>query len=178
MKYIYYLRWVIPVLLIGWALQQALIAGDVLVSETDFRVRTPIIDVMLPASRVEAREQGVVLLSDPVYIDVTLPPRANAVTLELDVSAQSETLKLGVQQGPNFDIVFPDVMISDQAKFKRYSLRTSTFPHLEAGYKLRFMISAPNLTAGNITVLHARTIIERKPFSFAWLRAAIKGQNL
>lgn len=178
MKYLRHLRWFAPTLLIGWVLWQSLVSPRPLVRVSSFIVRTPVLDVLLPAARVEARPQGVAVLREPVYIDVTLPPRARAATLELDVAEASAPLKLGLQQGAGFDISFPEIPVVAQGGTRRYTLRASEFTHLEPGYRLRFVISAPGTAPGSIVVQGARIAIERQPFSFAWLGAALKGEAL
>lgn len=178
MKHLHHLRWIIPLAMVFGIAWQSLGAGAPLVRTTDFRVRTPVIDVLLPAARAEERPLGVALLKDPIYVDVTLPPRASAATLQLWVSAESEALKLGVQKGSGFDILFPDTNPVEQGDDRLYTLRVSEFAHLEPRYRLRFVISAPQLASGNILVKGARVEIERQPFSLAWLVAALKGESI
>ncbi len=173
MSHLVHLRWLVPTVIVGTVLYLTLGSTAPQEVKTNFSDRRPLVDVLLPASRVERVGTSLALLREPVYVDVTLPLRSMAATLELEVTATSAPLKLGVQRGAGWDIVFPEVVITERSGSRFYTLRVAEFPYLEPGYRLRFVVSAPGLTPGSITVRGGRVTIERQPFSWSWLGALL-----
>lgn len=170
MPYLTHLRWLTPLVVVSFVLWLALVSSRPIIVTTNFTSRTPVVDVLQPAARVTRTPAGVALRQEPVYVDVTLPLRARAVTLELNVDAASPLFKLGVQQGPGFDISFPkDVATYQGGATRRYILRTGTPFYREVGYRLRFVLSAPGFAPGSIVVQGGRVVIERAAFSWGWL---------
>lgn len=169
-----HIRWLVPLALVSFVLWRGMGEAAPLVAQTNFAERTPIFDVLLPASRAESTPQGVALVREPVYVDVTLPLRARAATLELKVEPSSAPLKFGFQQGSGWDIAFPDVTVTDGKDARRYTLRVENFSHLEPGYRLRFVVSAPGLAPESIVVQSARVAVERQPFSWGWFSALMR----
>lgn len=173
MPYLSHLRWLVPAIIIVTVLYLTLGSTSPLVVASNFSDRRALVDVLLPASRVERVGDNLTLVREPVYVDVTLPLRSSAVTLELEVSLSSVPLKLGVQQGAGWDIVFPETAVVERGRSRFYTLRVSEFKYLEPGYRLRFVVSAPGLSPGSIVVHRGRVTIERHPFSWGWLGALL-----
>jgi hypothetical protein len=176
MKYVRYIRYAVPALLILYVVWQALLYTSAYIASSSLSERTPAIGVLLPAGRVEQGMSGVALMYEPVYLDVALPPRASAVTLELTTTVSSQPLRLGVRQGPGWDYVFPEVQVSEQGYQRTYRLRVGSWQYVEPTYALRFLVSVSGLVPGSIVFTGARVTVEREPFSFGWLVSRI--QNL
>jgi len=171
MRYIWHIRWVVPVLFLLFIAWQSLVATYSLQALTDFKQRTAWFEVLLPAGRVTKTDSGLVLKSEPVYVDVRLPLRAAAVTLELSTTAASVPVKLGVRQGSGFqyDYSATEEFRGDTRTFR---LRATNWPYLEPGHRLRFILSVPGLKPGNVVVTGAKVTVERRPFSWDWVKRA------
>ena len=165
MKYFVHLRWILPVAIVGSTLWQIFFSTVLAIGATNFIVSTPYLNMLLPASRVERVSGGVALIREPVYVDVRLPVRVASVELELKTTADSAPLRLGVQQGKDFNIVFPDVAVLKTATVQSYRLQVTDFSGLRPHHTLRFVLSAPGLKAGSIVVTGATVRFERLPFS-------------
>lgn len=175
MPYLSHLRWLVPLTLVTVVLWCSVVSAQHYIVTTDFVNRTPLVDVLQPAARLTRVDAGIAVQQEPVYVDVTLPLRASAVTLELSVADTSPQFKLGVQQGPGFDILFPpDVAVYTGAGTRRYVLRAAAPFYREVGYRLRFILSSPGFTPGSIVVQRARITIERAPFSWGWFGSLMK----
>lgn len=175
MKYFIHLRWLLPLVLVGVVIWHSLLSTSVVSVFTPLLERTTYVSQLLPAARVELSGSKLVLLQEPVYIDVTLPVRTSAVEIELVTTADSPYLRLGVQQGAAWDFSFPDVARISTSQDQRYRLRVTNFPYFESGYRLRFLISVPNFSARSIIITGAYVNIERQPFSWQWLTKAVEG---
>jgi len=174
MKYIWHIRWALPAglgLFIGW---QTFFSTAAITATTNFTARTKMFDILQPAGRVERTASGIALQAEPVYIDVRLPPRTAAVTLKLGTTAESAPLQLGVKQGNNFEYLFKGQEVQGDSA-RRYSLRATSFPYLEPGRRLRFIISAPRFKPGDITISGAEVEVVRQGFSAAWLKRVFTG---
>lgn len=169
MTYLRYLRYAAPAVLVLYVAWQGLFASGAFTADSRLIERTPALGVLLPAGRVESSSRGVALMREPVYVDVTLPLRARAVTLEITTTAESAPVSLGVRHGPGWDYVFPEAEVSEQGGHRTYRLAVSDWQYLEPGYALRFLISAPRLAPGSVVFEGARVKVEREPFSFSWL---------
>ncbi len=170
MTYVRYLRYLIPFVLVLYAAWQGLFASGVFAADSKLTERTPALGVLLPAGRVERGPDGVVLMHEPVYADVTLPLRSRRVTFEITTTAGSAPIRVGVRQGPGWDYVFPEAEVSEQGGYRTYQITVSDWQHLEPGYALRFLVSAPRLAPGGVVFEGARVRVEREPFSFTWLQ--------
>ncbi len=166
MKYLSHLHWAIPVVLVGAVLWQVFVSTTPLTGTTNFVTPTPYFDVLLPASRVSRSPAGLALLTEPVYVDVRLPLRVASVELELTTTADSAALRLGVQQGKDFAIVFPDVAAVKSDQGQSYRLKVTDFSFLRPRHTLRFVLSAPGLKARSIQVTGASVRFERAPFGW------------
>jgi hypothetical protein len=166
MKYTWHLRWVVPVLLVGAVLWQALFATSGLKATTDFVNRTPYFDVLLPAARAQRLEGGIALVQEPVYVDVRLPLRATSVTLSLSTTANSVPVKVGVQRSASFELLFPEAEVTTDGDSRTYRVKVSDFPYLRPNSTLRFVLSVPGLAPGAVVVTQAEVSFERARFSF------------
>lgn len=170
MKYLPHIKWVIPVLLVGNVLWQAIIATNSLEAVTDFRERTPYFDVLLPAGRVARTDRGIVLKQEPVYIDVRLPVRAKSIALELKVTAISAPIKLGWQTDDNFTLAFSQAEPINYQGLVLYHYDLADINYVRPGYKGRFIISSPGLVPGSVVVNGATVSIKRKVVSLTWFK--------
>jgi hypothetical protein len=169
MSYLWHIRWALPAGL-GWLIAwQTFFSTGVITAVTDFTARTKVFEVLQPAGRVTRTASGIVLQAEPVYVDVRIPPRTAAVTLKLQTAAESAPLQLGVKQGNNFEYLFKGQEMQGET-VRRYSLRATSFPYLEPGRRLRFIISAPKLKPGDITVTGAEVEIVRQGLTWSWLK--------
>lgn len=170
MKYLWHIRWLTPLVLIGCVLWQAIVATGSLQAITDFRERTPYFDVLLPAGRVERTDRGVVLKQEPVYVDVRLPVRAKSMALELKVAAGSSPIKLGWQSDDNFTLAFngSEPVESDNIILYHYDL--DDINYVRPGHKGRFIISSPGLMSGSVIVTGASVSFRREPPSLNWFK--------
>lgn len=175
MKFLPYVRWCVGFVIVGYVLWQAFISVSPVTQITDFVNRTPLFSVLLPAARVERVAQGMSLRQEPVYVDVRLPLRVQAIELELFSMPSSSNFKVAVQRGPGFELEFSPIEVLASAAETKYRVRVTDFPYLEPGTRVRFVISAPGLTPGAITVTRAQVTILRQPFSLAWLKSLARG---
>ncbi|MBI5465828.1 MAG: hypothetical protein HY974_00895 [Candidatus Kerfeldbacteria bacterium] len=172
MKYVWHLRWILPAAVVMFIAWQTFFGTSPLTGSTDFVARTSLFQVLLPAGRVERVQPGMSLQTEPVYIDVRIPPRTVQVTLELTATPDSVPLQLGVRQGNGFEYLFKGQEIQGTG-VRRYSLRATSFSYLEPGRRLRFIVSAPKLQPGSIVITGASVNIMRQGFSWAWLSRAL-----
>lgn len=170
MKYLWQIRWLIPCLLVGYVLWQALFAAGSLEAATDFRERTPYFDVLLPAGRVERTAEGIVLKQEPVYIDIRLPVRVSSAFVELKIDGRSAPIRLGLQTGDDFAFAFSKDEPETTAGLTLYRYDTSEFDYARPGHKARFIISAPALTPGSIVVKGATVSFRRQSSDLDWWR--------
>ncbi len=169
MKYFWHLRWFIPLCVVGLALWQVFFSTAELVSSTDFTRETPYFNVLQPASRVARQPQGIALLEQPVYVDIHLPPRAVALTLDLQTTSRSNPLRLAVQQSQDFKLVFPPLQESSTADTHTYHLTMTDFPYLLPRHTVRLVLSASPWEPGSVVVTGASVKVQRAPFSFGGL---------
>lgn len=169
MKYFVHLRWFIPVMLVGYSLWQIFFSTVPSVGVTNFLTPTPYFDVLLPPSRVARVPKGAALQQEPVYVDVHLPVRVISLELELAVTPDSAPLRLGVQPGVDFNLVFPDVAVLKTSEAQIYRLKVTDFTHLRPRHTLRFVLSAPGLVPGSVVVRGAKVRFERGLFHFTSL---------
>ncbi len=170
MRYFWHIRWLTPVILVGYVLAQAVLASSSLQAVTDFRERTPYFDVLLPAGRVDRTDQGVVLKQEPVYIDVRLPVRTRAIALELKLSADSAPIKLGWQTADDFTLAFSQSEPIRSGDLILYHYDLDDVNYVRPGHKGRFIISAPGLTPGKVVVKGASVSLKREPASLGWFK--------
>jgi hypothetical protein len=168
MKYFSYVRWLVPVALLGYIGWQSFLSMLPLVASTDFFERTPYFDVLQPAGRVTRMSQGIVLNQEPVYIDVRLPVRASQISLDLSVTDSSVPIKLGWQTDDNFVFDFSQSPPTNEAGLFVYHYELDDINYVRPGHKGRSIISAPSLVTGSVTVKRATVVINRKPADFAW----------
>jgi len=181
MKYAWHLRWVVPLVLVGFVVWEGLGATSALTAETLFQSRTPYVDVLQPAGRVTRTSGGVVINQEPVYIDVRLPVRAQAVNLELelvqvpppDLTVPSTYPRLGVQTAEGFAFTFMSDSPSLLGNTLYYRFPVAQLPYVRAGHVVRFIISVPSLTSHAVTVQSARVTVTREPLSLVWISAHI-----
>jgi len=143
---------------------QAVFSAAPLIASTDFVKRTPNFGILLPAGRVTRTEVGLKLEAEPIYFDVKLPVRASGVKLELTTTRQSSALKLGRRSGGDWDYYFPPLTHTIKPGEQIYLLTADEFKYIEPNHSQRFLISAPGLSPGGVTVTGARATIYRSPF--------------
>lgn len=170
MKYVHHIRWLTPVLLVGYILCQAIIFNNSLEAITNFRERTAFFDVLLPAGRVERTPEGIKLLAEPVYVDVRLPIRAKSAALELKLSHTSVPIKLGWQTEDGFVFDFSQTVSSFSPGLILYHYDVKEINYVRPGHKGRFIISSPNLSPRSVLIKEATISIKREQLSFNWLR--------
>lgn len=168
MKYFWHLRWLTPLILVGYVAFQAVFASGSLEARTDFKERTPYFDVLLPAGRVTRIKEGIILKQEPVYIDIRLPVRARQAALELKVASSSAPIKLGLEVGPDFNYEFAGKSAQTVAGLTLYRYDASDLNFIRPGHKVRFIISAPGLVPGSVMVKEATVSIKRAPATLAW----------
>ncbi len=174
MRYLPYIRYAVPVLLVGYVLAQALLSYP-LTGTSQLHERTRFLGMLLPAGRVERVAAGMRLVGEPVYLDVRLPPRAQAYELEFITAPGSLPLKLGVRQGRDWSYDFPKVEATPTSTSgTTYRITVASVPYAEPDHAARVIISAPELSQGSITVARVQVRLMREPVSFAWLWRAIK----
>lgn len=176
MKHFWHIRYAVPTILVLYIVWQALVVSVPFKAFSALTAPKPAIGVLLPAGRVERVIEGVALMYEPVYVDVTLPLRARQVTFTITTTTESAPIRLGVRQGPGWDYVFPDAEMTEQGGTRTYKIMVSNWQYLEPTYALRFLISSPKLVPGDVVFKDAQVTIEREPFSFSWLKQRI--QNL
>lgn len=168
MKYVFYIRCLTPIFIVGYILWQALIATNSLAAITNFQERTAFFDMLLPAGRVERTTEGIKLLTEPVYIDVRLPIRAKSVALELKVTDTSAPIKVGWQSDDDFVFDFSQATSTFSPGVILYHYDVKEINYLQPGHRGRFIISVPTLVPGSVLLKEATVSINREPVSFNW----------
>ena len=163
MSHFWHVRWLIPLALAAVMAYQAVFSTAPLIASTDFVKRTPNFGILLPAGRVTRTEVGLKLEAEPIYFDVKLPVRVATVELELTTTAESAPGRIGVRQGGGWDYYFPEY-IESSSPHKTYKISINEFKYVEVNHAQRFLISAPGLSPGGVTVTGARATIYRSPF--------------
>ncbi len=170
-----HIRWLIPVILLGYIFYQSFWANSLLVAFTDFSQRTAYFDVLLPAGRVERSATGIIIQQEPVYIDLRVPIRTGRVSLELLVTADSAPIKLGLQTGPEFSFDFQEQEIVKSADgLAYYNYEAREIKYVRPGNKIRFIISSPGLQAGDVVIKGAKVSLNRKKADIDWWFRIIK----
>ncbi len=164
MSRFWHLRWLIPFIFTAYIIYEAIFSWQLITAATNFVSRTRNFGVLLPAGRVERAGGGLKLMAEPVYFDVKLPLRVAAVELEIATTAESAPLKIGVRQGGGWDYYFPDYTELNSLSAKNYRISISEFKYVEANHAQRFLISAPGLEPGRITIIGAQVKIRRHNF--------------
>ncbi|MDP3985827.1 MAG: hypothetical protein U1C53_02485 [Candidatus Veblenbacteria bacterium] len=173
MRYLWHIRWLTPLVLVGYVVWQALFASWSLEAVTDFRERTPYFDVLLPAGRGIRTERGIVLTHEPVYIDIRVPIRARGAAVELKVDSASAPLKLGLQTGEEFSFEFNGHLPETVGGLTLYRYDAKELHYARPGHKVRFIISSPSLVPGSVVVKEATVSLKREPFSWPWFQLFI-----
>lgn len=174
MKIFLSIRWLIPVMLVGYVAGQALFAQSPLTATTNFIQRTPYFDVLLPAGRVERSAAGVVLKEEPVYIDARLPIRTSQLRLEVSVSVDSAPLKIGLQTQEGFNFLFSDIEPVVRGDEKIYYLEVPKIYYQRPAHKVRFIISVPNFRPSSVWVRGASINFQRQSLTLQEWRELIR----
>ncbi|MBU1038683.1 hypothetical protein KKC17_00370 [Patescibacteria group bacterium] len=167
-----YLRWLVPLVFLLYLAGQNLFSQASLSFDSWLLNRQPAVGILLPAGRVTRVEEGLKVKQEPLYLDIKIPPRAQAVKLKLLVKGQAEVTIGSRQVGEWSWQWWPQTKI-EQGDEVIYLIVAEPIGQLAPDYSWRFILSIKDMPAEDLIIKKVQVEIVRNNFSKGWLKSRL-----